>query len=274
MDDDGPTRMMGYGEIARAFGMKLESAKRLVRRNRWRRLAGNDRRVRIAVPLSALHTPDGTPDRPVDHPAYETRDAAPPARAAIRRDRSGNDTPDDTPSAAAAITALAEQLRRAGLDLDALRGERDAARAELATTKAEHAALAMLPAQVAALEATLAAMTASGTAGTPRPPGRCWRGCSGAGRRDRAGPHGKARASGSRSWSSCPRQPGRSPTPARHVCFTASCSGKATRAASAPRRPSRRCCGSCSRGETSRTTRRRRPSAWSCPPRRRRKRAW
>ena len=96
--------------------------------------------VRIAVPLSALHTPDGTPDRPVDHPAHETRDAAPPARAAIRRDRSGNDTPDDTPSAATAITALAEQLRRAGLDLDALR-------AELATAKAEHAVLATLPAR-------------------------------------------------------------------------------------------------------------------------------
>jgi hypothetical protein len=153
MDDDSPTRTMTYPDIARAFGMKVESAKRLVRRNRWRRLAGNDRRVRIAVPLSALHTPDGTPDGLADGTADGTRDAAPPARAAIRRDRSGNDTPDDTPSAAAAITALAEQLRRAGLDLDALR-------AELATAKAAHAALATLPAQVAALEATLAAMTA------------------------------------------------------------------------------------------------------------------
>lgn len=52
-DDVGAdTRWMTYAELASRLGVEVDSAKRRVARAGWRRQAGNDGRVRVAVPLT------------------------------------------------------------------------------------------------------------------------------------------------------------------------------------------------------------------------------
>jgi chromosome segregation ATPase len=52
MSGDG--RWMTYDELAKLRGIARPSAERLVQRNRWRRQRGNDRTVRILVPMDSL----------------------------------------------------------------------------------------------------------------------------------------------------------------------------------------------------------------------------
>ena len=52
---------MTYAELAAALGIGADSARNLLRRRRWHRIAGNDGMARIAVPVDyldrALHDP-------------------------------------------------------------------------------------------------------------------------------------------------------------------------------------------------------------------------
>jgi len=61
------SRRMTYAELAQARGISLVSARRLARRHRWPRQAGNDGIVRILVPLGHLHSvPETTRVKPME----------------------------------------------------------------------------------------------------------------------------------------------------------------------------------------------------------------
>jgi outer membrane murein-binding lipoprotein Lpp len=63
MSGDG--RWLTYEELAKLRGITKASAERLVFRNHWRRQRGNDRTVRVLVPLDSLSgdtSPDESPD--------------------------------------------------------------------------------------------------------------------------------------------------------------------------------------------------------------------
>jgi hypothetical protein len=53
-DMSGDGRWMTYDELAKLRGIARASAERLVQRNHWRRQRGNDRTVRILVPMDSL----------------------------------------------------------------------------------------------------------------------------------------------------------------------------------------------------------------------------
>ena len=62
---------MTYQEIAKRLNIKLDSARKLVRRKRWKRTMGNDGNMRINVPLDGFkddEPKDNTPDIPTDVP--------------------------------------------------------------------------------------------------------------------------------------------------------------------------------------------------------------
>lgn len=62
---------MTYQEIAKRLNIKLDSARKLVRRKRWKRTMGNDGNMRINVPLDGFKEDDptdNTPDVPTDVP--------------------------------------------------------------------------------------------------------------------------------------------------------------------------------------------------------------
>lgn len=68
------TRSMTYKELAEAWGCKLDSARKTVRRKQWQRVDGNDGQVRVIVPVDALPSPSDSapvlsvaspPDSPV-----------------------------------------------------------------------------------------------------------------------------------------------------------------------------------------------------------------
>lgn len=62
-----------YGELAKRLGIKIDSARRLVRRKHWKRTVGNDGTMRITVPIDALKD-DKTPDNPTDSPPLPNPD--------------------------------------------------------------------------------------------------------------------------------------------------------------------------------------------------------
>jgi hypothetical protein len=53
-DMSGDGRWMTYDELAKLRGIARASAERLVQRNHWRRQRGNDRTVRILVPMDSV----------------------------------------------------------------------------------------------------------------------------------------------------------------------------------------------------------------------------
>lgn len=59
------TQTVTYAELAARLGITEDSAKRLVRRRKWPRKAGNDGKMRIDVPVDRLVV---TPDSPEDTP--------------------------------------------------------------------------------------------------------------------------------------------------------------------------------------------------------------
>jgi hypothetical protein len=79
---DGARRMT-YAELATIRGISLPSARRIVLRHHWLRQVGNDRIVRVTVPLSALAKGTGpssfhvTTTDPATSPATDT--VTPPA---------------------------------------------------------------------------------------------------------------------------------------------------------------------------------------------------
>ena len=67
-----PTQTVTYAELAVRLGITEDSAKRLVRRRKWPRKAGNDGKMRIDVPVDRLVV---TPDSPEDTPPVNPGDS-------------------------------------------------------------------------------------------------------------------------------------------------------------------------------------------------------
>jgi len=66
------TELLTYRELADRIGVKLDSARRMVRRRGWHRVNGNDGQVRVQVPMEAL--PSSRED-PKDNPPDSPRDS-------------------------------------------------------------------------------------------------------------------------------------------------------------------------------------------------------
>ena len=69
------SRVMTYAEIAAAFGIARDSARRLVRRKGWTRTKGNDGTARIEIPLDALPVPSDPDPAPRDDPRDSPEDS-------------------------------------------------------------------------------------------------------------------------------------------------------------------------------------------------------
>jgi hypothetical protein len=67
------TELLTYRELADRLGVKLDSARRMVRRKGWLRVQGNDGQVRIKVPSEAL--PAAHREEPKDDPADSPQEA-------------------------------------------------------------------------------------------------------------------------------------------------------------------------------------------------------
>ncbi len=82
---------MTYPELAEAIGRSEIAARSMVKRNRWRRMVGNDGRTRVLVPFEDLQKvqsktasrPDPKPDHQPDHGSVALPDHGPDARALI-----------------------------------------------------------------------------------------------------------------------------------------------------------------------------------------------
>src|SRR5215218_7162586 len=72
------TQPMTYSELAEAIGRSEIAARSLVARKRWRRVPGNDGKVRLAVPIELL---DKLRDRSVHRSANASED--PPTTLSI-----------------------------------------------------------------------------------------------------------------------------------------------------------------------------------------------
>jgi hypothetical protein len=106
MDDASDAKWLTFAELALARGISEPSARKLVRRHKWRRQTGNQGIVRILVPAEAL-------DRPKDDPGTDLpHDPRPDPRP----------DPSDEPRAIialeAAIAALREQMEHANSRAD------------------------------------------------------------------------------------------------------------------------------------------------------------
>lgn len=101
-------KMMTYAELADALGIKGDSARRLVRRKRWRREVGNDGQSRIAVPVEFLNA------RPDDPPA-------------VTEDVIQDVTTDNPPDIAIAFARLEVEIHGLRELLDSERKRADAA---------------------------------------------------------------------------------------------------------------------------------------------------
>lgn len=89
------TRSLTYPELAEAIGRSEIAARSMVKRNRWRRMVGNDGRTRVLVPFEDLEKvrsktasrPDPGPDTGSDQGSVRTPadppDHGPDARALI-----------------------------------------------------------------------------------------------------------------------------------------------------------------------------------------------
>jgi hypothetical protein len=105
------TEMLTYKELAERLGVKLESARKTVRRKGWRRVDGNDGTVRIAVPVEVLPVRS---DSPTDTAGDSPSDISPVFDVAVLEERIEG------------LKALADAERRRA---DAAEADRDAWRA-------------------------------------------------------------------------------------------------------------------------------------------------
>src|SRR4051812_21027006 len=113
MSTSSPTQPMTYAELAEALGRSEIAVRSLARRARWRRIPGNDGRIRLAVPLDDLET-------------LRERSVHRAAAASV-------DTPADAPTpppAGAPVDRVVEMLQARVLELqDELRESRATAAA-------------------------------------------------------------------------------------------------------------------------------------------------
>src|SRR4051812_18658403 len=77
-------KWLTYHDLAEALSIKLDSARSLVKRHKWPRMAGNDGLARIGVPEDYLTAPRSAPeDAPPDDPQDAPEDAPPGVREVI-----------------------------------------------------------------------------------------------------------------------------------------------------------------------------------------------
>jgi hypothetical protein len=120
-------RVMTYDDIASEMGLKPASSRQLVRRNKWRRVPGNDGRTRIEVPVEEL-------ERDIK------RAVEPPVEARKSDARIPSESPFEVPLVTALSTHI-ERLERALADaettLSAVTAERDTERAAALAAREE-----------------------------------------------------------------------------------------------------------------------------------------
>ena len=115
-----PTQTVTYAELAARLGITEDSAKRLVRRRKWPRKAGNDGKMRIDVPVDRLVV---TPDSPEDTPPV-----SPPVSPRV----SPGDSPEGRPGDDSAVTIARLEAEISGLKalVEAERARADATAAD------------------------------------------------------------------------------------------------------------------------------------------------
>ncbi len=70
------TQSLTYKQLAERLGVKIDSARKTVRRKGWERVQGNDGTVRISVPMDRLIRPSDCPqDSPQDSPEGNSDEA-------------------------------------------------------------------------------------------------------------------------------------------------------------------------------------------------------
>src|SRR3954468_12667396 len=81
------TKTLTYPELAEAIGRSEIAARSMAKRNRWRRMLGNDGRARVVVPMEVLERLQekaaSRPDPGPDHGSITGSDHGPDARALI-----------------------------------------------------------------------------------------------------------------------------------------------------------------------------------------------
>ena len=78
------TVALTYVELADRLSVKVASARKMVQRHKWKRVAGNDGLVRIEVPIEVLPAPRSRPsDSPLDSPSDSLTDIVPVLEAQI-----------------------------------------------------------------------------------------------------------------------------------------------------------------------------------------------
>jgi hypothetical protein len=100
------TVLLTYEELAARLGVQPESARKTTQRRRWRRMKGNDRHVRVYVPLDELPPPEPEPVMPGPTPEQIT--------AALREDKARLE---------AETGLLREMLARSDLTAEEQKGE-------------------------------------------------------------------------------------------------------------------------------------------------------
>lgn len=136
--DDAETIMLTFDELAARLGQREASVRRMVRRKRWRKAAGNDGKARIYVPLAAL--PEGKPPgKPQGQPA--DKPAGP-----LQGKPEGQ--PDGEPHGSATpVAILARHVERLEAEIERLRTALDAERAIGQQVASLQTALALLEAE-------------------------------------------------------------------------------------------------------------------------------
>jgi hypothetical protein len=117
--DDAETIMLTFDELAARLGQREASVRRMVRRKRWRKAAGNDGKARIYVPLAAL--PEGGP---ADKPA-----GAPHGKPGGNGADKPEGQPEGGPQGSAPVAILARHVERLEAEIERLRTALDAERA-------------------------------------------------------------------------------------------------------------------------------------------------
>ena len=112
MDDASDAKWLTFAELALARGINEPSARKLVRRHKWRRQTGNQGIVRTLVPAEALDRPRDDPGTDLAHDPRSDPSDEPRAIIALE----------------AAITALREQLEQANSRADRAEQGRDGER--------------------------------------------------------------------------------------------------------------------------------------------------
>lgn len=163
-DSRGDIRWLTYSQIAEMRGISRDSAERTVRRRGWRRQAGNDGLVRVAVPLAWLEAgesspPDNHPDSPPDK-STDANGMAVAIEAIQQAHRAEIEAKDSL------VGALREQLTRAEERADAATARADQADRAIAGERARADVLRgrLDAAQQAADQARAAAQDAQQTA--------------------------------------------------------------------------------------------------------------